>query len=963
MTKTVKKLFVTILAIFTVFFFGGIISLNRTDNQHVKAETITELTVKSVTYQGVRSNGKQMKIDVVFNEDVNIQELFQEYFGSKYTSEYGSVPFEVNGDVASKQTPPPSGSFVFDSTLSTRNAVRIYLSVDYSAIESISFKKGTTIASDSLVIAEGSTWAPTSTLSSGTYSSAGTVAFEKAADIESVTEIGITHVYYAGIHGASGARPNRYMFDVAFNYDFSDTRDVTGCIYRFGTGVAYVNDVDVATQFAENDLWYSAGTSWADGDCTDANAFRMYIYADGDCSTFESLKFTKDFKFTLKGVTYQLDNDYEFVSYAALTNGGPVDGQGVMELFKTETLDDALPEIKVTGMNISGFRGANNDFLVDITFDKAVMKAFMGWRKNTFLVNGQTPYIGKPGTANRSYPMVQFAETGESMARVFLVGKASDYSTSLGYLNEIDSISVLKGMKIQLADGTYAQVKADATFMAKSTITSSNDADRNLFPENADNEEESVTEIGITHVYYAGIHGAFGARPNRYMFDVAFNYDFSDTRDVTGCIYRFGTGVAYVNDVDVATQFAENDLWYSAGTSWADGDCTDANAFRMYIYADGDCSTFESLKFTKDFKFTLKGVTYQLDNDYEFVSYAALTNGGPVDGQGVMELFKTETLDDALPEIKVTGMNISGFRGANNDFLVDITFDKAVMKAFMGWRKNTFLVNGQTPYIGKPGTANRSYPMVQFAETGESMARVFLVGKASDYSTSLGYLNEIDSISVLKGMKIQLADGTYAQVKADATFMAKSTITSSNGAEDELISENIYNAIQGVMDTLHTEGASIKVSGIQGLRFMNVVDATAKAALDAVATVTYGTVLTNTEIGTADVKADVWYDDAQTQYTATIKGFTTNEHYNLVFTATAYIDVQLPSGKVMRFNATASESRSIAYVADAAVKDYQTSYNETDGYVYEVETGKFYKTDFTTDQLAYLRAIAATYEA
>lgn len=473
---------------------------------------------------------------------------------------------------------------------------------------------------------------------------------------------------------------------------------------------------------------------------------------------------------------------------------------------------------------------------------------------------------------------------------------------------------------------------------------------------------ESVTEIGITHVYYAGIHGAWAARPNRYMFDVAFNYDFSDTRDVTGCIYRFGTGVAYVNDVDVATQFAENDLWYD-GSGFVDSDCTNANAFRMYIYADGDCSTFESLKFTKDFKFELKGVTYQLDDDYEFVSYAALTNGGPVDGQGVMELFKTEALDDALPEIKVTGMNISGFRGANNDFLVDITFDKAVMKSSMGWRKNTFLVNGQTPYIGKPGTANRSYPYAQFAETGESIARVFLVGKASDYSTSLGYLNEIDSISVLKGMKIQLADGTYAQVKADATFMAKSTITSSNGAEDELISENIYNAIQGVMDTLHTDGASIKVSGIQGLRFMNVVDATAKAALDAVATVTYGTVLTNTEIGTADVKADVWYDDAQTQYTATIKGFTTNEHYNLVFTATAYIDVQLASGKVMRFNATTSESRSIAYVADAAVKDYQTSYNETDGYVYEVETGKFYKTDFTTDQLAYLRAIAATYEA
>ena len=329
---------------------------------------------------------------------------------------------------------------------------------------------------------------------------------------------------------------------------------------------------------------------------------------------------------------------------------------------------------------------------------------------------------------------------------------------------------------------SFATLLALFTVFVFGGIVSLNEVDTKKV--SAEATTESVTEIGITHVYYAGIHGAWAARPNRYMFDVAFNYDFSDTRDVTGCIYRFGEGVAYVNDIDVATQFAENDLWYD-GSGFVDSDCTDANAFRIYVYADGDCSTFESLKFTKDFKFTLKGVTYQLDNDYEFVSYASLTNDGPVDGQGVMQLFKTEELDDALPEIKVIGMDMSGFRDSNNDFYVDITFDKAVMKSSIGWRKDTFLVNGQTPYIGKPGTANRSYPFTQFAEVSASMARVFLVGKASDYSTSLGYLNEIDSISILKGMKIQLADGTYAQVKQDYEFYAKETLTSENFEESE----------------------------------------------------------------------------------------------------------------------------------------------------------------------------------
>ena len=468
---------------------------------------------------------------------------------------------------------------------------------------------------------------------------------------------------------------------------------------------------------------------------------------------------------------------------------------------------------------------------------------------------------------------------------------------------------------------------------------------------------EGEVSIGISRVYFLTGQDPSGSRPPQQIYDIVFDYEFPERGS-----WATVSGVL-INGVDVAREYSwDTGLSLAEEVAWADPSCSSLNTFRMYIYGQ---VSMHQLTFTEEFKFEINGTTYKLDREYDFSAWATQAYYGAWDGlTSCIRLSENVPVEEKLPEVNVTGVEFRGFR--DNDFLIDITFDKDLQKSESSFFMDNVRVNGQEPYIGSVGGSNtRYYPYAQYAEETANRVRLFLNAKAADYgfignNFNSTYTREINTFTILKGFKVVLADGTVAQVKADANYVALATITSGT---DILLPENVLTAVQNVLATLHTEGASIKVKGIQGLRFMNVVDADAKAALDAVATVTYGTILSNSSIGTADVKADTWYDEAQTQYTATIKGFSTNEHYNLVFTATAYIDVQLASGKVKRFNATTSESRSIAYVANAAINDYQTSYNEANGYVYEVEAGKFYKTDYTTEQLSYLRNIAATYVA
>ena len=131
MTKTIQKMFVTILAVLTVFLFGGIFLMDKADTESVKADGVTELTIKSITYGGVRSNGIQLRFDIVFEENVDISEILKGVYGKEYSNEYGSVPFTVN-DTDPSQYPVPY-DYLYDAAApSASNAIRLHLSAsDY----------------------------------------------------------------------------------------------------------------------------------------------------------------------------------------------------------------------------------------------------------------------------------------------------------------------------------------------------------------------------------------------------------------------------------------------------------------------------------------------------------------------------------------------------------------------------------------------------------------------------------------------------------------------------------------------------------------------------------------------------------------------------------------------------------------------------------------------------------------
>ena len=436
MKKTVKKVFVTILAFFTMFLFGGIFSLNKADKT-AKAETVTELTVKSVTYQGLRSNGKQLKIDVEFNEDVNIQELFQEYFGSIYTSEYGSVPFEVNGDVASKQTPPPSGSFVFDSTLSTRNAVRIYLSVDYSAIESISFKKGTTIASDSLVIAADSNWYPTSTLSTDTYASVGNVAF-KNAQAETVTELTVKNVTYQGLR-SNGVQ---MKIEVEFNEDVNILE-----LFKKYLNASYTNEYG-SVPFEVNGTDPSqypaiSGSYVFDPIAPEAdNAVRIYLSVN-DYSTIESISFKKGTTIASDSLVIAADSNW-YPTSTLSTDTYASAGNVAFKNAQAET----VTELTVKSVTYQGLRSNGVQMKIDVEFneDVNIQELFQEYFGSNYTSEyGSVPFEVNGDVASKQTPPPSGSFVFDSVAlstrnavRIYL---SVDYST-------IESISFKKGTTI-----------------------------------------------------------------------------------------------------------------------------------------------------------------------------------------------------------------------------------------------------------------------------------------------------------------------------------------------------------------------------------------------------------------------------------------------------------------------------------------------------------------------------------
>ena len=167
------------------------------------------------------------------------------------------------------------------------------------------------------------------------------------------------------------------------------------------------------------------------------------------------------------------------------------------------------------------------------------------------------------------------------------------------------------------------------------------------------------------------------------------------------------------------------------------------------------------------------------------------------------------------------------------------------------------------------------------------------------------------------------------------------------------VSEDV--SLTAVFVDLDVIGASIKVSGTQGFRFTAEISEESKVLLDGLnVEFEYGILLIHETLGSVPVPCVNWFNTEKTMYTAVLTGA---EELNVTddFTAQAYVEVN----GVRYFSE--GKTRSMAYVADAAVKDFKTA-SEGD-YIYELEIGKFYDMNYSSTQLAYLKELAEKYVA
>ena len=117
-------------------------------------------------------------------------------------------------------------------------------------------------------------------------------------------------------------------------------------------------------------------------------------------------------------------------------------------------------------------------------------------------------------------------------------------------------------------------------------------------------------------------------------------------------------------------------------------------------------------------------------------------------------------------------------------------------------------------------------------------------------------------------------------------------------------------AITAAFVDFAAQGVTIKTTETRGLRFVTGVSTESKQLLANLGlTATYGTRLTNPSLGYLDIPVINWFDAEETSFTAVLKGFGA-AHYNLVFTAQAYVEI---AG--VRYYAEATQSGSLAQVA------------------------------------------------
>ena len=152
-------------------------------------------------------------------------------------------------------------------------------------------------------------------------------------------------------------------------------------------------------------------------------------------------------------------------------------------------------------------------------------------------------------------------------------------------------------------------------------------------------------------------------------------------------------------------------------------------------------------------------------------------------------------------------------------------------------------------------------------------------------------------------------------------------------------------------------GASVKVMGTQGLRFAAQINANGKTILEELdGEVEYGILLTNDTLGSLEIPCVKWFNDSQTIYTAVLTDLA-DEHATMLFTAKAYVKIN----NVKYY--TESLTRSIAQLAFEEVNRCKTELDEENGFIYELEDGKFYDTEYTEEAFAYLKGLADKYAA
>ena len=219
---------------------------------------------------------------------------------------------------------------------------------------------------------------------------------------------------------------------------------------------------------------------------------------------------------------------------------------------------------------------------------------------------------------------------------------------------------------------------------------------------------------------------------------------------------------------------------------------------------------------------------------------------------------------------------------------------------------------------------------------------------------SLAVTTIVDGVSTVNPVQQGGAFTPTAPTKAGEIFIGWNYTDSDEtnvykSADFSIASVQESVTLEAIFVDLHIKGASVKTNGTQGLRFAAEISADDKAVLGGLGVeVKYGILLTNEENKNLDIPCQNWFNEEKTMYTAVLKDLQ-EQHANDKFTAKAYVEI----GGVKYFSD--AQTRSIAEVSKEAVNDYKA---QSEGlYVYEVE-GKWYKVDYTANDLDYLNAWA-----